>query len=387
MLESFGARLRQRREELGIDLVAIAEQTKIKRSLLEALERDDVSCWPSGIFRRAYVRAYGHAVGLDPDVVVREFLQAHPERLDVAPIEEIASLASGARPCDSASTRFRSFMGSALTSLLGRGPLAESAAADRTGVEAAGAYEFEALEQVVPATRPEVRRTPAAAPVPEAAAVDAVEREAAVAAHVLPADVQVAAPAADAGTVVRDEPAVAPEGPAPAPAPRPDADLMAFAQVCTEFARVEDPREVRRLLKDAAAIVDAKGLIVWVWDPAADGLRPALAHGYSDRVLAHLPTVRRDEDNATAAAFRTATPCVIGGGADGTGAIVAPLMTAEGCAGVLALELEAGSEARTSTRAIATILAAFLSQLSRPSAAPDVEPVAAVPVRAGAGRR
>ena len=290
MLESFGARLRQRREELGIDLVAIAEQTKIKRSLLEALERDDVSCWPSGIFRRAYVRAYGHAVGLDPDVVVREFLQAHPERLDVAPIEEIASLASGARPCDSASTRFRSFMGSALTSLLGRGPLAESAAADRTGVEAAGAYEFEALEQVVPATRPEVRRTPAAAPVPEAAAVDAVEREAAVAAHVLPADVQVAAPAADAGTVVRDEPAVAPEGPAPAPAPRPDADLMAFAQVCTEFARVEDPREPARygeptLWQDDRPKID-------IDDPAEIGVaRPAadyystldVAASYADR--------------------------------------------------------------------------------------------------------
>lgn len=382
MLESFGARLRQRREQLGIDLVAIAEQTKIKRSLLEALERDDVSCWPSGIFRRAYVRAYGHAVGLDPDVVVREFLQAHPERLDVAPIEEIASLAGGARPCDSASTRFRSFMGSALTSLLGRGPLAESGAADRSGVEAAGAYEFDVLEQVVPATRPEVRKAPA--PVAE---VDAVDMPAAVEAHVPPPDVQRAAPAANAVTVDRDETAAAPERPATAPPQRSDADLMAFAQLCTEFARVEEPRDVRRLLMDAAAIVDAKGLIVWVWDPAADGLRPALAHGYSDRVLAHLPTVRRDEDNATAAAFRTATPCVIGGGADGTGAIVAPLMTAEGCAGVLALELEAGSEARTSTRAVATILAAFLSQLSRPSAAPDVEPVAALPIRAGAGRR
>ena len=53
MLESFGARLRRRRDEHGIALVTIAEQTKIKVSLLEALERDDVSHWPSGIFRRA----------------------------------------------------------------------------------------------------------------------------------------------------------------------------------------------------------------------------------------------------------------------------------------------------------------------------------------------
>jgi len=46
MPESFGARLRQRREEQQIALSAIAEQIKIKSSLLEALERDDVSHWP-----------------------------------------------------------------------------------------------------------------------------------------------------------------------------------------------------------------------------------------------------------------------------------------------------------------------------------------------------
>src|SRR5687767_246058 len=52
MTDSFGARLRQRREQQDIALLTIAEQTKIKLSLLEALERDDVSQWPAGIFRR-----------------------------------------------------------------------------------------------------------------------------------------------------------------------------------------------------------------------------------------------------------------------------------------------------------------------------------------------
>src|SRR4029077_18264381 len=81
--ESFGARLRQRRERQHIALATIAEQTKIKLSLLEALERDDVSRWPSGIFRRAFVRAYAQAIGLDPDVVVREFLELYPDPIEV----------------------------------------------------------------------------------------------------------------------------------------------------------------------------------------------------------------------------------------------------------------------------------------------------------------
>ena len=74
MPESFGARLRQRRERQQIALATIAEQTKIKASLLEGLERDDLSHWPSGIFRRAFLRAYAHAIGLEPDLVVRECL-------------------------------------------------------------------------------------------------------------------------------------------------------------------------------------------------------------------------------------------------------------------------------------------------------------------------
>ena len=43
MHQNFGARMRRRREEQGITVTSIADQTKIKQSLLEALERDDTS--------------------------------------------------------------------------------------------------------------------------------------------------------------------------------------------------------------------------------------------------------------------------------------------------------------------------------------------------------
>src|ERR1700720_2601192 len=94
MTESFGGRLRQRREEQQITLSDIAEQTKIKLSLLEALERDDLSHWPAGIFRRAFIRAYAHAIGLNPDVVVREFLEIYPDPIEV--VVTTSAMASGA---------------------------------------------------------------------------------------------------------------------------------------------------------------------------------------------------------------------------------------------------------------------------------------------------
>ena len=85
MAETFGARLRQRREQQQITLATIAEQTKIKVALLEGLERDDISHWPVGIFRRAFIRSYAHAIGLEPTTVLRDFLALHPDELDVVP--------------------------------------------------------------------------------------------------------------------------------------------------------------------------------------------------------------------------------------------------------------------------------------------------------------
>lgn len=85
MAQSFGARLRYERERRQIALRSIAEQTKIGVPLLEGLERDDASRWPSGIFRKSFIRAYADAIGLDPEPVVREFLERHPDPLETEP--------------------------------------------------------------------------------------------------------------------------------------------------------------------------------------------------------------------------------------------------------------------------------------------------------------
>ena len=76
---SFGRRLRLSRERLGISLEAIAASTKINRSLLAELERDDVSKWPGGIYRRAFVREYAAAIGLPAEEVLAEFCELFPE--------------------------------------------------------------------------------------------------------------------------------------------------------------------------------------------------------------------------------------------------------------------------------------------------------------------
>jgi cytoskeletal protein RodZ len=82
-LSDFGGKLRQARERRGISLRQIATSTKISVGVLEALERNDVSKLPGGIFSRAFVRSYALEVGLDPEEVVREFLAGMPPEIPV----------------------------------------------------------------------------------------------------------------------------------------------------------------------------------------------------------------------------------------------------------------------------------------------------------------
>jgi transcriptional regulator with XRE-family HTH domain len=76
---AFGSRLRTQRERRGVTLESIADSTKIKLSLLEALERGDASQWPRGLFRRAYIRDYACAIGVPTEPLVAEFVRLFPE--------------------------------------------------------------------------------------------------------------------------------------------------------------------------------------------------------------------------------------------------------------------------------------------------------------------
>jgi cytoskeletal protein RodZ len=75
----FGSRMRQVREQRGVSLREIAEATKISVSALEALERNDISRLPGGIFSRGFVRSYAAQIGADPEQSVREFMSQFPQ--------------------------------------------------------------------------------------------------------------------------------------------------------------------------------------------------------------------------------------------------------------------------------------------------------------------
>jgi cytoskeleton protein RodZ len=74
----FGEKLRDARERRGVSLREISNATKISVGVLEALERNDISRLPGGIFGRGFVRSYAIAVGLDPEATIQDFITQFP---------------------------------------------------------------------------------------------------------------------------------------------------------------------------------------------------------------------------------------------------------------------------------------------------------------------
>jgi transcriptional regulator with XRE-family HTH domain len=77
--EAFGPNLRRIRVQRGISLDQIAAATKVSHDLWSGLERNDFSRWPTGIYARAYVRAYALQVGVDAETAVDDFCRFFPQ--------------------------------------------------------------------------------------------------------------------------------------------------------------------------------------------------------------------------------------------------------------------------------------------------------------------
>jgi cytoskeleton protein RodZ len=73
MAANIGEQLRLAREERGIPLREISDQTRISVHYLEAIEANDYKRLPGGIFNRSFVKAYARYVGYDEKEAVEAY--------------------------------------------------------------------------------------------------------------------------------------------------------------------------------------------------------------------------------------------------------------------------------------------------------------------------
>jgi transcriptional regulator with XRE-family HTH domain len=317
METSFGTTLRKQREQRKVSLEDISAKTKIKAALLEGLEGDDLSRWPQGIFRRAYIRAYAQAIGLEPDVVLQQFLALYPE-----PPEELPLVApeSPKRP----PTRLRFLLNAAF------GAARQAATDARDGYQSRIEHVTRVIpEYIEPLYEPEtIERTDDA--------IETAEEESG------------------------EEAAL--------PLPFVQPALADIAGLCTRVARASNLTQLEPRLADAVRMLNAVGAVLWSWERHKAGLRARVSCGYAEDVLARFPLVGRDADNAIGVAFRSGKIAVVDGADGETGAIAVPLLGPDGCVGVLALEVRHGDERNEALHAIASIVAAQLVPLCVPPA-------------------
>ncbi|GLZ04388.1 membrane protein [Actinomadura sp. NBRC 104412] len=74
---SIGETLARERERAGLTLTQVSRQTRIRESVIRAMEQDDFSTCGGNFYARGHIRSVARVIGIDPEPLVREYDDAH----------------------------------------------------------------------------------------------------------------------------------------------------------------------------------------------------------------------------------------------------------------------------------------------------------------------
>ena len=101
-----GSELARARNAAGLTYAELAEKTRIRAALIEAVEREDFAACGGDVYARGHVKAIALALGLDPKPLLEElgahstdttFAQEQPERLNIWELRERTRMPSEKR--------------------------------------------------------------------------------------------------------------------------------------------------------------------------------------------------------------------------------------------------------------------------------------------------
>jgi cytoskeletal protein RodZ len=96
-MATFGEELRGERERRGLSLESLCAQTRVQQRYLDALEQNELTALPGGVFRKGIVRAYLAATGLAEAEWMPRFERSFDEQArarGVDPTQETAAWAT-----------------------------------------------------------------------------------------------------------------------------------------------------------------------------------------------------------------------------------------------------------------------------------------------------
>ncbi|MFL6467849.1 MAG: helix-turn-helix domain-containing protein, partial [Pyrinomonadaceae bacterium] len=89
MSQTLGEKLRQAREQRGISISEVAEQTRISALYLESIENNDYRPLPGGIFNKGFVKSYAKFIGVDEHEALSDYarMAAETEAVSEQPLK------------------------------------------------------------------------------------------------------------------------------------------------------------------------------------------------------------------------------------------------------------------------------------------------------------
>jgi cytoskeletal protein RodZ len=72
---TLGEKLRKTREERGISISEVAEQTRISPHYIKSIEVDDYKPLPGGIFNKGFIKSYARYIGMDENEALQDYAQ------------------------------------------------------------------------------------------------------------------------------------------------------------------------------------------------------------------------------------------------------------------------------------------------------------------------
>ncbi|MBX3292793.1 MAG: helix-turn-helix domain-containing protein [Acidobacteria bacterium] len=85
MSQTLGEKLRQAREDRGVSISEVAEQTRISPHYIECIENDDYGPLPGGIFNKGFVKSYAKFVGVDEQEALADYSRLQSTALSEEP--------------------------------------------------------------------------------------------------------------------------------------------------------------------------------------------------------------------------------------------------------------------------------------------------------------
>lgn len=100
-----GATLAAQRERAGLSVEDVAAETRIRGTVVRAIERDDYAPCGGEVYARGHLRAIAHAVGADGEAVVRAYDQRFGRQLPKLSVTPISTIGEPVREVTRKATR------------------------------------------------------------------------------------------------------------------------------------------------------------------------------------------------------------------------------------------------------------------------------------------